>query len=814
MKKLFIYALLLGSAIVNAADYWPASCLQSISIGQTINGQISTSSDCYEISSDANKMWYTDVYTFNGTAGQKIAITMNGVGDFDPDLSLYLGNSYDNNIDYNDDGGGGVNARIPADTGYITLASTQTYFIWASTPYRNTGGSYTLTLSSDSASAAAEVIEFFHSSLDHYFITASASEAAVIDSGGAGAGWVRTGNTFKSGGSTPVCRFYGSLSPGPNSHFYTLAGTECDALKQLQATTPATQKRWNFESLDFVSTPTTNGNCSSETVPVFRAYNNGFSRSIDSNHRITRSQTGIQEVVARGWTNEGVVMCAPPGGSDQPTGGGSATGKFTYNTGGTVSTTGGQKLEVPPGAVPKNASGQVVEVTFSAETVSTPPKPLPTGVSALGQVTKFGPDAFSFAWPLSTSLPIPTSATSLSNLKYMRYVPATSGWVSYPGFALATDASNRVIAASVATYDLGYDTLAMQAASPTASALDRFVPYLEAAPTKFDRWFNANGLKTAVAPSADRPETSPDTECTTCSGAMRWDSQNCDNSSGAECHYYFVAKNYKPRTSWQKDEFTMFLTYWYNRGNGCAWNAGTERFEAVADGNCGTFRTGSEPTGDPAPSTLFNISQGDWEFCTTKSQYVIPGGSLPLPGKWTYSTLVPVSITQASHNTCQVFSCWSNVVGITMPSGGEWKEPAQMTSCPASTTVTIPVGTGDFQATLSWVNTAQANADIDLHLYGPNNIHISYQVKKSTDGSLQLDRDWTSDLGNAVENIYSTGTAPMPSGEYRLTVLFFNDYGYGPMSYNVRTIHAGTAKTYSGTLTTKKQEVEIERFSK
>ena len=152
MKKLFIYVLLLGSALVNAADYWPASCLQSTSIGQTINGHISTSSDCYEISSDATKAWYTDVYTFNGTAGQKIAITMTGVGDFDPDLSLYLGNTNAaaNNIEYNDDGGGGVNARIPADTGYITLASTQTYFIWASTPYRNTGGSYTLTVASSS----------------------------------------------------------------------------------------------------------------------------------------------------------------------------------------------------------------------------------------------------------------------------------------------------------------------------------------------------------------------------------------------------------------------------------------------------------------------------------------------------------------------------------------------------------------------------------------------------------------------------------------------------------------------------------------
>ena len=87
------------------------------------------------------------------------------------------------------------------------------------------------------------VVEFYNTNLGNYFITADAGEAAAIDGGSAGPGWIRTGNSFKSGGSAPVCRFYGSQVPGPNSHFYTLAGTECDGLKQLQAITSATQKR-------------------------------------------------------------------------------------------------------------------------------------------------------------------------------------------------------------------------------------------------------------------------------------------------------------------------------------------------------------------------------------------------------------------------------------------------------------------------------------------------------------------------------------------------------------------------------------------
>lgn len=166
-----------------------------------------------------------------------------------------------------------------------------------------------------SCNVASVVVEFYNTDLDHYFITADANEAAAIDSGSAGPGWSRTGNSFRSGGNTSVCRFYGSLSPGPNSHFYTVDAAECAGLKQLQASTPDTEKRWNFESLDFVSTPPVtggiNGICPSGTAPVYRAYNNGFAQGIDSNHRITSSLTAIQQVVDRGWINEGVVMCAP-----------------------------------------------------------------------------------------------------------------------------------------------------------------------------------------------------------------------------------------------------------------------------------------------------------------------------------------------------------------------------------------------------------------------------------------------------------------------------------------------------------------------
>lgn len=161
-------------------------------------------------------------------------------------------------------------------------------------------------------SATGVVVELYNTYLDNYFLTANADEAAAIDNGSAGPDWEhRTGNNFKAGGSTAVCRFYGSVSPGPNSHFYTIDAGECNFLKQLQASTPATQKRWNFEGLDFLSTPPTNGVCPGGTLPIYRAYNNGFARGIDGKHRFTTNPHVIQQLVARGWIAEGIVMCAP-----------------------------------------------------------------------------------------------------------------------------------------------------------------------------------------------------------------------------------------------------------------------------------------------------------------------------------------------------------------------------------------------------------------------------------------------------------------------------------------------------------------------
>ena len=166
------------------------------------------------------------------------------------------------------------------------------------------------------AAPERRVVEFYNAALDSFFVTADLYEGYAVDLGGAGPSWVRTGGSFKAGGNFSVCRFYGSVSPGPNSHFYTVDPFECAVLRsrQLAANDPRrlTEKSWNFESYDFRSTPPlASGSCAAGTEPIYRAYNNGSVRGIDSNHRLSRDSNAIIELVRRGWVSEGVKMCAP-----------------------------------------------------------------------------------------------------------------------------------------------------------------------------------------------------------------------------------------------------------------------------------------------------------------------------------------------------------------------------------------------------------------------------------------------------------------------------------------------------------------------
>ena len=162
------------------------------------------------------------------------------------------------------------------------------------------------------------VYEFYNAALNRYFRTANADEAQYLRTTPA-TGEAETGKTFKAwvrgaypAGANPVCRFYGSLNPGPNSHFYTAASAECNQLKLLQAATPGTQRRWNYEEIAFAAKEPVNGACPADAPnPVRRVYNNGYTLNKDSNHRLVLDTATYNAMIAQGWAGEGVVLCAP-----------------------------------------------------------------------------------------------------------------------------------------------------------------------------------------------------------------------------------------------------------------------------------------------------------------------------------------------------------------------------------------------------------------------------------------------------------------------------------------------------------------------
>lgn len=159
------------------------------------------------------------------------------------------------------------------------------------------------------------VTEYHNTLLDHYFLSSSTQENAFIDSGGAGPGWVRTGESFLTFapdpcfGSVNVFRFYG---PGPNSHFYTADPKECGGLRTQES-------GWNAEGIAFGAILPENGQCPNNGgsvppiyTPLYRLYNNRWMFN-DSNHRYTIRTDIYEQMINKGWIGEGVALCVRNG---------------------------------------------------------------------------------------------------------------------------------------------------------------------------------------------------------------------------------------------------------------------------------------------------------------------------------------------------------------------------------------------------------------------------------------------------------------------------------------------------------------------
>ncbi|MDQ1522874.1 MAG: hypothetical protein QOE47_798 [Pyrinomonadaceae bacterium] len=116
-----------------------------INYGQSLSGALTTT-DCRFIEGS-----YFDSYTFNGIAGQQVAIALNS-GVFD--TFLYLLAPDDSAIAIDDDGNGGTNSRIPATTGFITLPFNGTYTILVSSFEPSVTGAYLLSVGINATTCA------------------------------------------------------------------------------------------------------------------------------------------------------------------------------------------------------------------------------------------------------------------------------------------------------------------------------------------------------------------------------------------------------------------------------------------------------------------------------------------------------------------------------------------------------------------------------------------------------------------------------------------------------------------------------------
>lgn len=168
--------------------------------------------------------------------------------------------------------------------------------------------------------------EFYNEHLRHFFYAEPCyKDEEVILSGAAGPGWSKTGWEFgviqQTTSHQGVCRFYGSVWPGPNSHFFTSDAQECSSLQALPKG-PPDQPRWNLENeraFSVIRLLPLGGGCEAfvgQSAPgggklIRRFYNNGPVNGRDSNHRfVSDDEVDLRnEMLRKGWVDEGVRFC-------------------------------------------------------------------------------------------------------------------------------------------------------------------------------------------------------------------------------------------------------------------------------------------------------------------------------------------------------------------------------------------------------------------------------------------------------------------------------------------------------------------------
>ena len=160
-----------------------------------------------------------------------------------------------------------------------------------------------------------EVVEYFAHDKDvpgaipgRFGYAANSEEQKVFDASDA---WIRSGQSFKSGGYVAVCSVATGVALDTSTRMYSASAKECTALAALPvfpfAGTPIRASR------PIQATPLgTEATCPAATVPLYRMFNNGFGSGKGIGHRFLTSNAVRQDMIRNaGWIEEGVAMCVP-----------------------------------------------------------------------------------------------------------------------------------------------------------------------------------------------------------------------------------------------------------------------------------------------------------------------------------------------------------------------------------------------------------------------------------------------------------------------------------------------------------------------
>jgi hypothetical protein len=272
------------------ADGGPCDTAMPIDFNQSVNGQIS-SGDC-----QLEDGSYADFYSFNGSSGQNITLSMSSSAI---DTYLGLANLSGTFVIEDDDGGGGTNSRINT-----TLPESGMYIILANTALPNQFGNYALSLTgastctymlnSTSATVPAQGGTFTFSVITQngcqWSASAINSPFITTNSSGIGSGtvtytvWVNGDETIRDGiirvGSQNftviqergVCSF--TLTPS----IINISAANFSGSFTVTASSPGCY--WRSESNDlFISYSGGGGSYGSGVVNYTAATNNGAART-------------------------------------------------------------------------------------------------------------------------------------------------------------------------------------------------------------------------------------------------------------------------------------------------------------------------------------------------------------------------------------------------------------------------------------------------------------------------------------------------------------------------------------------------------